>query len=79
MARAELLLKGKRLCALASGGVLITFAVLSLVGCFISFLWVTPIGWMIIISSIWYAAFGGTNCSERRAAGSTPSLKSLFL
>ncbi|EOD10499.1 hypothetical protein EMIHUDRAFT_437876 [Emiliania huxleyi CCMP1516] len=59
MARAELLLKGKRLCALASGGVLITFAVLSLVGCFISFLWVTPIGWMIIISSIWYAAFGG--------------------
>ena len=40
----EFLLWAKKLCAFASGAVLIALALLSILGCFVTLLWVTPIG-----------------------------------
>jgi hypothetical protein len=40
----ENLLQAKKLCSFACGGVLITVGVLSILGCFVTLLWLTPIG-----------------------------------
>ena len=40
----ENLLAAKRFCSFACGGVLITVGVLAVLGCFVSMLWITPIG-----------------------------------
>eukprot|EP00310_Coccolithus_braarudii_P012558 CAMPEP_0183331482 /NCGR_PEP_ID=MMETSP0164_2-20130417/854_1 /TAXON_ID=221442 /ORGANISM="Coccolithus pelagicus ssp braarudi, Strain PLY182g" /LENGTH=206 /DNA_ID=CAMNT_0025499973 /DNA_START=28 /DNA_END=648 /DNA_ORIENTATION=- len=54
----KFLLRMKRVAAFIAGGVLITLAVLSIVGCFLSLLFLTPVGWIVIVNALWSFLFG---------------------